>query len=183
MMLTFPSWMDKIILDLTGNAYSSIEELKADCLEQSEPELITQMNTIISVVISLDKMNLIKRPRLSANQIIDETVAYYTEDVSRRTYNPDINNCLYLGANGTKCAYSRCWKEGVYSSSMEQKTPSSLDSDGYTPDYLVQEQYQGHSVKFWNDLQTLHDNPKYWTENNISILGKEFVKELKDTWK
>jgi hypothetical protein len=74
-LLQIPSWMDSIILPLTGNAYSSVEELKNDCsvLEKTDPVLISQINTIISVVQQLDEIGLIKRPKLSDSQIIDET--------------------------------------------------------------------------------------------------------------
>jgi hypothetical protein len=180
-IITIPSWMDSIILNLTGSVYSSIEELKEDCskLEQSAPELITQINTIISVVLQLDEIGLIKRPQLTAHQIIDETVAFYSEDTSRRSYNSDINNCLYLGPNGTKCAYSRCWKEGVYSPDMEQKTPHELSIHGYEPDSIVQEQYKGHSDEFWFNLQQLHDDTNCWDEKGLTSKGTIFVEKLK----
>ena len=36
----------------------------------------------------------------------------------------------------------------------------------YTFDEVLQEQYRGKPVRFWKNLQALHDRPQYWEANN-----------------
>jgi len=118
--------------------------------------------------------------RLTAIEIINETVAFYSADTNRRSKS-EIGRCLYAGLNGNKCAYSRCWKEGVYDPIFEGK--GVIHTEMPSPDELVDEKYKGHSVDFWSDLQYLHDFNDNWNVNSLSEEGKLSVKRLLEKYK
>jgi hypothetical protein len=113
-------------------------------------------------------------------EIIDETVAFYSEDTTRRSFKE--GRCLYQSADGRKCAYARCWKDGVYKEKFERRTVEVLSELGFEPDSLLDEKYHGHSVEFWMDIQVLHDRFYCWNENGLSEEGKIFVQELKEKY-
>ena len=46
-------------------------------------------------------------------------------------------------------------------------------------DYYMKDQYRGHSLEFWGDLQTLHDSTRYWTNTGLSDYGQEQLSDLK----
>jgi hypothetical protein len=123
--------------------------------------------------------------RLTAIEIIAETVAYYSADVKRRSFvvendprNDGNNTCVYQGPNGEKCAYSRCWKEGAYNPNYEENTADQLYQFGVTPDDLVSERYMGHSDEFWYDLQMIHDGHPFWDENGLTDMGRIAVDNI-----
>jgi hypothetical protein len=109
--------------------------------------------------------------RLTAVEIINETVEFYSEDTSRRSIGPTM--CLYNGSEGRKCAYSRCWMEAVWKPEYEDEPVGySLMSN---PDELVEVRYRGQTIEFWSKLQTLHDVSRYWDKNGLTECGKEYV--------
>jgi hypothetical protein len=141
--------------------------------------------------------------RKTAIEIIDETVAFYSEDVKRRAVlygadaakvrgyiNPDgpeyINSsvCMYITDDGRSCAFGRCM-------TSPDKTIAGIDtliynkkkSDGISGvDDLLKEEYSGHSVNFWCALQDLHDEKIYWDDDGLSQTGMERVEKLKEKW-
>ena len=118
--------------------------------------------------------------RKSKLEIIDETVAYYGEDLSRRAIN-DRDECVYVDpVTGNRCAVGRYMVGEVYF------VGSVEEFDDVTPleDSLV-DQYKGHSVDFWGDLQTLHDSSSFWNlgGKGLSASGKLHVSTLKKRWK
>jgi hypothetical protein len=116
--------------------------------------------------------------RLTALEIIEETIEFYSADITRRSIKNGI--CVYAGEDGTKCAYSRCWKEGVWKEEYEDRNPKHEFMP--KPDELVDERYKGHSAKFWLELQRLHDNNSHWNETGLTENGKIYVDGLKTSW-
>lgn len=114
--------------------------------------------------------------RLTALEIIDETVAFYSADVTRRSKKDGY--CVYAGKDGTKCAYSRCWREGVWKAEYEDRNPKHEKMP--LPDELVEERYKGHSAMFWKKLQRLHDNDYHWDQTGLTEKGKEYVEIIKN---
>lgn len=112
---------------------------------------------------------------LTHHQIIDETVEYYSNNP--RSVRVD-GFCLYLGPNGEKCAFSRCLTdEGVAMVHFHENTRVGHE-------YLIhlKSQYQGKSVKFWRDLQRLHDNQSHWDNKELTSIGKQYVEYLKNEY-
>lgn len=119
--------------------------------------------------------------RLTAVEIIEETVNYYSEDVNRRAVKKDElgdSYCEYLSANGNMCAVGRCMSD-----------PSLFDNDEritnilnkYKEEDILKPQYLGHEQEFWRGLQRLHDDlgKRYWCERGLTRSGKKEVLRLK----
>jgi len=114
--------------------------------------------------------------RLTAIEIINETVAFYSADTNRRSKGVG-GDCLYAGLNGNKCAYSRCWKEGAYK--PEYENCGVISSLLPKPDDLLEERYKGHSMQLWIEIQRIHDKNLNWNANGLTEYGKIMVEQLK----
>jgi hypothetical protein len=120
--------------------------------------------------------------RLTKLQIIDETVEYYSADVSRRSIGED--GCMYKSPNGNMCAVGRCIEESKLQSII---TTKSNGSGAYTlfnvyGTDILKEKYRGHEVSFWDDLQGFHDNPINWDNDGITEDGLRRASELKELY-
>lgn len=114
-------------------------------------------------------------------QIIEETVKYYSEDVSRRAIKPG-GRCEYLTSDGKMCAVGRC---------MINPGTNRDDDIGFIPSYsiievdqdkILKKEYRGHENEFWFDLQKLHDANSNWIDNGLSDAGQRYVEKLKEKW-
>lgn len=107
-------------------------------------------------------------------EIIDETVAFYSADTSRRAVNR--KGCEYIAKDGRMCALGRC-----------AQAPSELDDNMFAREVLrahedeevFKPEYQGHSPDFWSDVQELHDEATHWDTAGITSFGRAFVEVLK----
>lgn len=89
-------------------------------------------------------------------KIINETVAYYSEDTSRRAV--ALGACFYYGNGGRMCAVGRCLidpkaiqkliKEKGYGDTDIVTLASVTDFQS-----SLKEEYRGHDVNFWESLQ------------------------------
>jgi hypothetical protein len=54
-----------------------------------------------------------------------------------------------------------------------------------TIDDLLKDQYKGHPIEFWQDVQELHDGfyLDYWDNSGITDLGMQRLQELKEKYK
>jgi hypothetical protein len=117
-------------------------------------------------------------------EIIDETVAFYGEDPTRRSITPK-RGCRYLNeTTGNMCAVGRCLTKGGldfvhgYEGYGIMFFPDKKSSNDIND--LFKNEYKGHSIEFWDNLQTLHDRDGYWNVGKgLTKLGKEYVNSLK----
>lgn len=119
-------------------------------------------------------------------EIIDETVAFYSENVDRRAM--DDIRCAYFDTNtSNKCAVGRCLIDPEKVERMLRKDlPTdvfNLYKSGIIVEESFQDKYKGHSIVFWNELQKLHDIDDYWQKGGLTKIGKEYVNELKEMYK
>jgi hypothetical protein len=119
-------------------------------------------------------------------EIIEETVQYYNEDVSRRAYLHGM--CTYYNEHRNMCAVGRCLidPEGF------QKRATATDFGSIAilvNDFSInleeslKDEYKGHSLEFWEDLQSLHDYSNHWDSNGITEEGITYVEDLKSKYK
>jgi hypothetical protein len=118
---------------------------------------------------------MIKKTKL---EIIEETKNYYCEDVNRRAYKAGA--CSYLDEAGRMCAFGRCMiKPERYYGTLNETDPNykwgcSISSALWiNPDIYLKEEYRGHSIEFWQNLQSFHDNKDYWYENGLTKNGNK----------
>lgn len=115
-------------------------------------------------------------------EIIDETVAYYSEDTSRRAMN--VNGyCEYETSDGRMCAVGRCMKKKVRTDLPENCDIQSIRDTYYCAlDKAFKKPYRGHSLDFWMDLQALHDYSDYWNKKGLTRKGKIEVQRLHEVY-
>jgi len=123
--------------------------------------------------------------KLTKHQIIDETVEYYNNNPRSK----DDRGCAYLSKDGLMCGHSRCLTEKARTHIIDENDNGSSADDiirKFGGDDIHLEQYRGHSVSFWLDIQTLHDTDAYWIAikngNLLTHEGLETVKDMKLGW-
>lgn len=114
---------------------------------------------------------------MTKHQIIDETVAYYSEDIGRRAVN-EVGGCVYFhGKTGNMCAVGRCANEPKY---LNPDLFFTSLSDTLSDEEIFKTEYQGHEPEFWAELQKLHDNKRYWNDGGLTEYGQKTVQRLKE---
>jgi hypothetical protein len=92
--------------------------------------------------------------------------------------------CVYYKADTrNKCAVGMCLTTKALSHIGREHFEGDVrDLDDFLSnnlDYYMKDQYRGHSLKFWDDLQTLHDSTRHWTNTGLSDEGQEQLADLK----
>jgi len=111
-------------------------------------------------------------------ELIEETVAYYSEDTSRRGVNAG-GDCEYKTGRGQMCAVGRCLMKktdvGPFNVSLGVVDLFS-DYGGAT---LFQVKYRKIEPNLWVDLQLFHDRPLNWDEQGLTKRGEGVLADIK----
>lgn len=112
---------------------------------------------------------------MTAIEIIDETVEYYSANINRRSV--DFRGvCVYRSTEGNHCAVGRCMtKSSLHKYGESTMTPY----DFKALDALLYKRYQGQPIELWDDLQSIHDYEGNWDENGLSAEGIIIVDNIK----
>jgi hypothetical protein len=111
-------------------------------------------------------------------EILEETVQYYSEDVSRRSVCLETDRCRYNGPDGKLCAAARMMtKEALHLKNIENYSMTCLiDTYGIEilkPEYVVLD------TEFYDSIQKLHDDIVNWDENGLTVTGEAAVANIK----
>lgn len=112
-------------------------------------------------------------------EIINETVAFYSEDVKRRAADA-FGVCEYKTADNRKCAVGRVLLAKAFREDLDGH--DALDILIIYGDSLFKNNYRGHAPAFWNDLQFLHDRREYWNGEGLTAAGVTFKTQLLMRW-
>lgn len=129
---------------------------------------------------------------MTKEEILDETIAFYSEDPKRRAMIP-VGRCAYNTEDGRHCAVGRCLKPSL----LEQGTKLDGNHDsvyrfvqkqnsipiGETVigiDNILDDKYKGHTLTFWSELQHIHDNNRHWSDSGLTEIGLERVNNFKE---
>ncbi len=124
------------------------------------------------------------------NEVIDETVEYYSKNPrALNITDSGFVGCYYLHPNtGAMCAVGRCLNDeylekfGNSGSNIENLIYHNFVEEDFT--VIFKEEYKYLSdADFWSQLQDLHDCDKYWSHNKLSVDGKRYVEVLKEEFK
>lgn len=130
-------------------------------------------------------------------EIIDETVDYYSD------HPRSMNNlvCLYtskVGGKKTHCALGRCFLPEYKALKFEFNDSSAKDLSNMganmgakrgSLDEFLMDEYKGHKVAFWSDLQGLHDTCGFWEKiagsngQELTSLGRDNVEKMKEKYR
>lgn len=119
---------------------------------------------------------------MTKTKIIQETVGFYSADVTRRSINEKTGRCEYKGPNGKECAFQRC----VETNLSEFDKGSSLSAFAIMKednDISFKQGYEGYSAEFWNNVQTFHDSHSNWNGDGLSEMGKKSLNTLLELYK
>lgn len=135
--------------------------------------------------------------RLTAEEILDETIAFYGADPAGRRSTVRVHqemttteSCRYVSPEGNRCAVGRCLTERAAKEAARHHNTRSV---GYlaeitTPwssfDPLLRPRYRGHSLDFWSDLQALHDNEIYWVKGGggLTPVGMDRAAKIREEY-
>jgi hypothetical protein len=112
--------------------------------------------------------------QLSKLDILDETVDFYSNN-TRAVVTVGENKrteCRYVTPEGNKCAVGRCLMDAEGVAELHNTTSAAGLDEKLGLDKILKEEYRGHSVKFWADLQLLHDSSEYWAKGSLSFAGR-----------
>ena len=119
-------------------------------------------------------------------EIIIETVKNYNSNNTARK--AETNTCTYMNEDGAMCAVGRCLtNEGmqIFKAFEDNNLDGNTSIESFVKAYdmdkfndALKEEYRGHDVDFWKNLQYLHDAAFNWDENGITQNGLESVYSL-----
>lgn len=123
-------------------------------------------------------MKTIEEKRLD---FLEDTVKYYSEDVSRRAVVNTVGikecRCLYRTKDGKKCAIGRFIPDEKYFSGMEGMCLSNYNL--YENIDKEIRNLNNHDGSFLKAIQTLHDIENFWSAKGLTKEGKEKVISIK----
>lgn len=116
-------------------------------------------------------------------QIVLETVEEYSDPNNRALFynygGPEDATCVYKSKNGNRCAVGRCVDdENIEAIAKISRKVTSLYNGDDQFELCLKKEYKGHDIKFWLNIQKLHDTHTYWSEDGITCKGIEFVEKV-----
>jgi len=109
---------------------------------------------------------------MTKQAIIEETAAFYNSGNRGQT----SIGYIYVNKYGNKCGVGRCMTDdgiavfGGFGDDVIELEKKVKDSYSGLDD-ILKEEYRGHSVDFWADIQGFHDNSENWDKEGISFRG------------
>lgn len=112
------------------------------------------------------------------NDIIKETVEYYWADPKGRRAATRLGCHYHVPDDGRMCAVGRCLTTEALPRASKvmcgaHELAERLEADCL--DDLLQPEYQGRPVYFWESLQKLHDEEHVWN-------SEKFLRNCLDQW-
>ena len=105
-------------------------------------------------------------------EIINIVASHY--NLSNRATN-HRGQCQYITSDGKMCAVGMC----IEDDKIQHLKGAIMDVIGLNDEWglqvILKEEYRGHSVDFWTELQALHDIEGHWTDEGLSKEGKKEV--------
>ena len=109
--------------------------------------------------------------------LLKDTVDYYSEDPSGRRCMTDDGDCMYTWGN-THCAVGRFMRTEYQDETWESNNESvnqlseNTDDGEWNIDWCLVDKVQGLDTSFWIRLQDMHDTMSYWEEWDLHVDGK-----------
>ena len=115
--------------------------------------------------------------QVTKKEIVREVLETYSDPKQRATFKelPD-GTCQYQSDNGNRCAVGRFMTEEALK--IHGKSTKNIETMSFRfgLNSLLKKEYQGYPLSFWVNLQKLHDEPSYWSEDGITEEGLAYVK-------
>lgn len=118
----------------------------------------------------MENIEDIKKRRLA---FMDEAVAYYSTDVTRRAKYGILNHCLYKTKDGKKCMIGRYISDENYDVKLENLTIHNERIQKSIPKNILE-----LGVEFLHRMQLLHDHDHFWNKDGLTEQGKLELKTI-----
>ncbi len=115
-------------------------------------------------------------------EIIDYVVDYFQKNPRATEKDGPGLRCVYLSKTGLRCAHSICIEDDFLKGKEGKKLGSAYSLINKYGDDIHKPEFRGHNTEFWLDIQKLHDMYSFWRDNELTDDGREFVRELKETY-
>lgn len=110
-------------------------------------------------------------------EIFNETVEYYSTNPAKKRGKGSLG-CQYLTDEGQMCAVGRCcvdpspdWIGGCDSIRSAKDMRNFIELED-----LLKPEYRGHTIRFWQDLQSFHDSSEHFTAKGLTEKGLAWIK-------
>ena len=109
--------------------------------------------------------------------LLKDTVDYYSEDPSGRRCMTDDGDCMYTWGKN-HCAVGRYMRKEYQDETWEGNNESvnqlceRADDGDYSIDHFLVKKAHGLDAIFWGELQDMHDKMSYWEEWDMHVDGK-----------
>jgi len=97
--------------------------------------------------------------------------------------------CRYITDDGRMCAVGICMTDGALEDFKHhfggvQSIAKSITKSGMegSIDVLLKDEYKGHDLWFWSELQYFHDDNNAWDENGMTKHGLSKYERLKNRY-
>ena len=123
------------------------------------------------------------KPKMSAVDVVDFVVEYFSADPARRSLNPHVGvlcgaRCLYCGEGGRLCAFALFVRETDLCHLVENESASeNLCIHGVLLRPEVEHlSFFGH---FWDEVQVLHDSDCMWDNRGLTPVGEAHYRRVR----
>ncbi len=111
------------------------------------------------------------KPKMSAVDVVDFVVAYFSADPDRRSLNPGNEACLYRGKGGRLCAFALFVHETALDHLVEGL--SAVENLDVQKVRLRPEVEHLRSFdRLWDSVQHLHDADCMWDNCGLTSVGE-----------
>ena len=119
--------------------------------------------------------------RVRMQNILEDTIEYYSDDPSERRAT-DLNGaCQYTDADGNHCAVGRYMRVEFQTTEFYGNNGTSVGSLAADLDTYLESNVLGLTQKFWSALQDIHDGDGNWNDDTgLSERGKHMYNSLKN---
>ena len=109
-------------------------------------------------------------------ELLENTIAFYSEDVTRRAFDEGAGGCMYQTEDGRNCAIGR-----------ELKSPSTFgvatnsSTSGISCFALMSElpkRLSSMGAGFLCEIQVLHDCDLHWDTYGLTLMGEDKVNTI-----
>lgn len=113
-------------------------------------------------------------------EILENTVQYYSEDITRRSYiiENGENSCVYISEN-KRCAVGRYLSDDILSKIISDELNKFVSYSDLKEAFELEPLLNLPDI-FWDKLQALHDHDNHWEIGGLTEIGQRWVTHIKE---
>jgi len=118
--------------------------------------------------------------RKTVTEIVELIVSSYNSN-TRSMDSEKPTRCMYNASSGRHCAFAIMVKDTtIFTSTLEGLGARQILNRLGTG--ILKDEFNGHNIEFYQDVQHLHDNYRYWDDEGITKSGREYADRIITTY-